>query len=315
MMATKPRVTFPDAPDANPLIPRPALVTGRGPTYSCHVYRFASSTAAAAVLRERLAVGVAAEGWANIAHSSMPDRSGFYNCTPENGAMMGVSGWVDGAKKARDTAKKLIAGAHNVFGESSRQVWGESGNWVDVGRVLDGDPEPMALRRDALARSGRTVTILVNIGASHNVDGEVMARKAAAISAMCAAAESRGLRVGLLAFSNNGKYPSSKETSCFVVPVKKPGDPMNLARLAFWAGHPSALRRHIFAMREALGSETFYRRHGDSYGCSREIPEGVAEFLGVKPENIISGGTSDFWSDKSTIDWLKRECAAIGIKL
>jgi hypothetical protein len=166
-------------------------------------------------------------------------------------------GWSEGAK---DLSDRLAAHMPPRDKEDSWR-YDVAGELPDIGRYLAGDPAHM--RRHGHPKGHRPIiSIAVNIRLQASVKASAMANYGAALVAIIDRLEHTGRRVELIATfaTEQGKA----RVSCGWL-VKKAGDPLDLAAVAFSIAHPAASRRIGFAMYEHSAVPT---NSGYGYGLT-----------------------------------------------
>lgn len=140
--------------------------------------------------------------------------------------------------------------------------WDTSGEAVDTGRFLQGEPECML---NFPVPETRSVRLLVNLSARCTADAPRLLNRGIAIASVVYALQASGIGVSLTAGEwVSGKSGNMHETLMEVNEFSEYIDP---ARLAFWLGHPATLRRCIFRYNEQQTAE-IRREFGfmNSYG-------------------------------------------------
>jgi len=190
-------------------------------------------------------------------------------------------GWPEGLKRIQKAAELLKL----PVGEKSydpRQVLAVSGDEVDVGLYLSGEPECMYDYEMLETPSfGKVAKIIVNLAGSAGVKAETMFKRGAAAVLLIDALEQSGIRceVWALPKSTSGdgepvERGSGKGAFVVHVCVKQADDPVELDRLAFMLAHPAAFRRLGFRIMEQEDEMSFGGRATRSaYGCTMELPE------------------------------------------
>ncbi|RMG44551.1 MAG: hypothetical protein D6719_01575 [Candidatus Dadabacteria bacterium] len=174
-------------------------------------------------------------------------------------------GWIE---KGRELWKYISALAPRIDAGVT-QGYDVSGDAVDVGRYLSGEPENMLTQRiEPLS----AVQVVVNISASAWTDARRMFNRGIALAAIIHALQSSGRGVSLVvAVSASNRLGSNHET---LIELQRFGDYINPAQLAFWVAHPAALRRCVFRYNEQQDYKIrnwFGFRAGYGYGMPDEI--------------------------------------------
>ena len=156
-------------------------------------------------------------------------------------------GWEEGAARARPLMEKIKT-ARPVRKTLSR--WDVAGAVPSVPRYLAGNPMHMKTQRLSVSNRQPVVTIVSNWSTPAFVSAKVFESSAVAAAAICDRLEEAGFRVEIIAGRRcaseiDGEKGHVAET---FARIKAPEDSLDLARIAFGLGHPSALRRLSFAI-------------------------------------------------------------------
>lgn len=183
-----------------------------------------------------------------------------------------------------------------------------AGHAPHIGRYLEGNPDNMMHRR--LRQEKRIITIGVNISISGRVDKSIIMRRGAGIMMLIDALERRGYSVGVTLYEMIRGYIGGK--SRIRCPIKAPNMILEKDRLAFMLGHPSMLRRILFAVEEHQSEKyrkNFGIRSSGGYGTPMDI---------VTDDNIyipaMIGGTGTWGSPESAMQYIKETLEKQGVK-
>ncbi len=177
------------------------------------------------------------------------------------------TGWAKGLKDLSKYRQLVDVPEHTDRGMHMRPFNDLSGDEVDVGLYLSGEPECMTDYHLQLTPSyGKVAKVILNLTASASVNAKTMAYRGTAACILIDALESAGVRceVTLIPMSNR-KFLSE-------VTVKHPDEHMEPDRMAFMLAHPATFRRFGFKELEthggAVGRQTKY-----GYGMVTELPK------------------------------------------
>lgn len=186
-----------------------------------------------------------------------------------------------------DESDTLIEG-----GESSGKelVWDVQGDFLDVGRFLEGEPESMGSLTNGNPRNKR-VNIVVNVDWIWSTDKEDINRRSSRIVRLVDWLESQSIRTSITAVA-------SSQDSHFELVAKQFDEPLDLNDLAVLA-HSDFLRRVIFRFDEysqtwssGYGHATIFR---DAYNPKDWEPNYNEEYtVYVAGGRIEGGGDIDF---------------------
>lgn len=174
-------------------------------------------------------------------------------------------------------------------GEAGTQVeYDVVGDYIDMGRYMEGIPEVMGSMHNGNARN-RRANIVINLNQYSGIDHEVIKHRGERVLRLIDALEAGGVRSQLVAIE-------STQCNHIEVKVKRHDEPLTISDLAV-VTHPEFLRRTIFRIVEH--SKTWDWGYGSSlkFGESLkpEIIEGdnVNELDIVIDSNINSNQTTD----------------------
>lgn len=158
-------------------------------------------------------------------------------------------GWRDGADRVDALRRELDSAVQAlVAAKAADMTYDVDGDWVDIGRMVTGDPECCGswdMQGDD--RSDKVVKIVSNICVSGSVKHETIFARGAACLAAVDIIESLGRRVELWVGLGVQHAGRRIETHIMVKPASQPAE---LDRLAYVLCHASMLRRIAFAHME-----------------------------------------------------------------
>lgn len=198
-------------------------------------------------------------------HSGRPaGRREWYGTeTFEEAVSLAKTGWREGAEKA-SALRASIAGAVNdlIAARTTAYSYDVSGQWVDVGLHLSGEPECFGIE-DSGEGPRPVVKLLFNAAASGSVDaGSLIARGVAAVAAIDIL-ESTGRRVEVW-LVKGGQRKRGVGTHAIRVLLKKADQPVDVDRIAFALACPACLRRLLFSV-----------QHNAGFAAVRTLPHAV----------------------------------------
>jgi hypothetical protein len=239
-----------------------------------------------------------------------------------------TSGWI-GAERADTERRALVGDAARVpmvdamlnkfearvdFSSARvRTVDAIAGGAPNVAAYLAGSPVAMR-KRVRVIDTAAPLVIAFEMGVSHNVNNETIARRGAAALAfarIASAARPVELWVYFGAIDGNGKSA--------IMAVKLDTAPLDIARAAWLFCAPEALRRAGFAALETVGAwqspETVRWFRGKATHdeiSARAVAEltGARDFVAIGA--LISNGDTNFGSDADAIAWVNSMIAAHG---
>ncbi len=171
-------------------------------------------------------------------------------------------GWPDGANRAAKLRDKINT-TYPVAPRLAR--YAVAGAVPSIPRALAGNPMNMRQIDSARTRRRPVLTLAVNISVSAMVASNALLCRAATIAAVIDAIESTGFSLHILGTESGER---NQCLSFCAYTLKEPNQPADIARLAFGLGHPSMLRRLIFA---CISSDHTVRELGGGLGCPAKL--------------------------------------------
>lgn len=150
------------------------------------------------------------------------------------------NGWSDGVKKAAELLEYL--NLENAV--ERRRKYSVAGGYVNVGRMLSGNPAHMVKRPKQDGR--QTITLFVENTASAYIKAEMLTIRAAVVAAFADILEMRGYSCQIVSVTTQARMNDLPGAQTAVT-LKHAGEKLNLDDLVFALGHPSFLRRFNFA--------------------------------------------------------------------
>lgn len=208
-------------------------------------------------------------------HNPEKDAWAVEGCTQEagNGSWtqaldMSINGWVAGVPKLDTQATASIQ-----TNMRPKPIWDVAGSECDVAAYLAGEPESMM----DLVRTRRPSPV-VRIGVDRCVAGRVPASRIESVGRqiviLVESLRLAGIPADVTVCAGVGSW-GSKKTIDTRVCVQQANRPVDVARLAFWVAHPSALRRVFFGLWETESYNIrktfeFGEQFGSGYGHVRQ---------------------------------------------
>lgn len=185
-----------------------------------------------------------------------------------DGAMeLARKGWPEGLKKINRARQLIDIPEHSDQSMQMRSFNAVSGDEVDVGLYLSGEPECMTDYQLKLTPSyGKVAKIIVNCVASCSVKAATMQHRGAAACILIDALESSGVRCEVW------MLPTTSEVFYSKVLVKKADQHVEPDRMAFMLSHPAVLRRLAFKEQETYGGKVGQETKW-GYGTPTDLPK------------------------------------------
>jgi hypothetical protein len=209
---------------------------------------------------------------AEVTDTSRPIKSGlrvtsqdrgreefFWTETFSEAVDLARGGWAEGTAKIvehREACSAFLAAAKTA--KTREFGWDVTGDFIDVGRLLSGEPECCGSEFDGGNQiASRVVSIRLNQSVSGGISADTICARGVTVLVAVDLLESCGVRCEVTVSKG------SKGTGCAGsvrnlqvdshVVVKQAGDAVDLDKLAFWVAHPASFRRLGFRLNEQNG--------------------------------------------------------------
>lgn len=217
-----------------------------------------------------------------------------------------TEGWIDGGTKAREAAERIAVARPEVMRGKRYSVAGALPN---IPRYLTGNPAHMELPAPK-KQHGKVITLIASPFISCTIDPERLLAQAIAACAIVDALETAGYRCEVIARSMSTSETCVADVS---VVAKRAGEALNVARMAFTIGHPSAIRRLWFGY---LAGNDAFKDLGTGLGTPLATDESEAAEMNafVIPTVQMTEGVSESETDPLVVfDALVEALAAQGL--
>lgn len=212
---------------------------------------------------------------------------------------IGREGWSEGAKKI----KKNIDGFHVVGLKTTPAPHYEvSGDSVDVGRFLSGEPENMLNWEEVEEDGHKVVDIYYNCAVSGRYDADCITRYGSAVVSVIDYLESTGRRCNLYAYWSMIEMSRKATKRAYVIQIKRSEEALNIASCAFCLGHPSFVRRILFKTMQSMPE---FRLLG--YGMPQEFKELTEEAKESVVFQTINNAGYSFKKDSHISEYVKNK--------
>lgn len=164
---------------------------------------------------------------------------------------LATKGWPSGRRRLESLRAELDEAVRRaVEAKAATQHYDVVGDYIDVGRVLEGEPECCGSYLDAEGGHARSkvVKIVANVSALGHVKEQQIFSLGAAIYAAIDLVESLGSRVELWLGSGSGSKQHSGRRLNVLVKIKDAAQPFEADRLAFYLCSAASLRRLFFSV-------------------------------------------------------------------
>jgi hypothetical protein len=189
------------------------------------------------------------EGWHDSAHES-GNKDWRGTETMAEAINLAVNGWREGADKAAKLREKISA-----LKPSARRLikYSVAGATPNIPRYLAGNPMHMRTYDTVKSRQRPVITLVSDIGANNNVEGETFLNRAAVIAAIVDVIEDSGYSCHVIGYFGTkakafGERVHARVHARCAVTIKEPDQPVDIGRMAFALGHAAVFRRLGFAV-------------------------------------------------------------------
>jgi hypothetical protein len=212
---------------------------------------------------------------------------------------LATDGWHDVRPKVQEMFNQLESQLSLAMDEQFSIRYDYSGDSVDMGRYVSGDPECMMdYVTEPQARMGRVVRVLVAGIASAYVTPEQIQARGVAVCALIDVLHKLGVGIELWTEQCYARPKNNKDKYSMLVKLHDSQDMMDIDDIMFAIAHPSMLRRIGFGGVEQMQWANEYINSG--YGSVSDMV--CADMLGgdcdVVVEKLQNGGR---WGTESDI--------------
>lgn len=214
-----------------------------------------------------------------IEHSrtNQPQYSWDLNTPYDKAVELSRKGWIEGAQQVQQSLKSLAP--RNPAPSERNDFYGYRPN---VPRYCAGAPDNM-VRHEKTTGAGQSLSLVVDICVSGATSAKSMSLYGVAIAHYIKQQELEGVRCEVRVAATV-ELRGVRET-CSIL-IKRAGQPLDLAVLAFAIGHPAFFRRMWFAFTERAGSP---QEHG--YGSISRVR--LEDCLGAPASSVVLYGMNN----------------------
>lgn len=169
------------------------------------------------------------------------------------------NGWAEGTARIvehREACSAFLAAAKTA--KAREFGWDVTGQFIDVSRLLSGEPECCGSEFDGGDQiASRVVSIRLNQSVSGSIAADTICARGVTVLVAVDLLESCGVRCEITVSKGSqstgvaGSVRNLQIDSHVV--VKQAGDAVDLDKLAFWVAHPASFRRLGFRLNEQNG--------------------------------------------------------------
>lgn len=202
--------------------------------------------------------------------------------TYDDSVALATDGWSEIRPKVDEIAAPLRERLSARFDTAPDRQYDVCGSLVDVAQFMSGEPECMVSFMPQPERSGgKVVRLLVNIIAPASTRPETLMRRGITVLALAEAIEMVGGSCEVvIGYGVNGANRRSS-TLDIITTVKSATETPDTDRFLYALGHPSMMRRQMFAVCERLTPEQItamgFDYSGHALGICRDVNPEVVE--------------------------------------
>ena len=179
-------------------------------------------------------------------------------------------GWEDKAEEIQEYFAEVERLLDNHY-ETRLDVTGEA---VDIGAYLDGEPECMF---SYTVPEVKSANFLIAINGLCDVDARTMMNRGIAIAALLYSLQSQGITTRLSIVTAVSSEPRGGGSEHHTeIEINQYGEYIDPGKLAFWLAHPAAFRRCIFRYREQCPDsirQKFGYMQSEGYSSSKDLSD------------------------------------------
>jgi hypothetical protein len=200
-------------------------------------------------------------------------------------------GWPEGLARM-EKARAAVQIPQSLESLTPTPIMAEEGDEILVDRYLDGESDHfLAFPQTLTPRHGRIARVLVNVGGTSEISTETYFQRGAAALAVIDALERAGIRCHVEIVQRSTMKSRTPAARCyqFTATLKRPEDPLELDRMAFFLASSAVQRRFSFRLRERTAAPAAWVSGGMGHSRNvppEEIPEGCIYF--PTPDHNIS---------------------------
>jgi len=221
---------------------------------------------------------------------------------------LGHRGWPEGARQVHAMIEEMGIRKRQAVPELAFSRVGPG--VLDLNRLRQGHPMPWQVwvdgDRTRDTNQGGVVTVVVNACASAMMSADKYMQKGVVVCALVDLLERHNMRVELVMGIATTSY--SKGITIRVL-LKRPGDALNMDRVAFAIAHPACFRRLGLSVLEHSP-----KKYRDGVGIHSS--SGYGRVLDMTEPNAIVISGSDYFAGGTAeqMQWLKKQLASQGIE-
>ena len=204
---------------------------------------------------------------------------------------LALHGWDEKRPEVDKLFAQLEADIASAMDEPFTTYYAHSGDSVDMGRYMSGDPECMVdYVTEPQARMGRVVKVIINGAMSCGISADDIIRRGVAVVALLDVIHKLGVGVELAV-----EMPVSNGSTRYSTLVKlhDSSEMLDINNMMYAVCHPSMLRRLAFGAIEQMPSEMF-SNYRSGYGTPSEMQRKAGYDVAVEK---LQDGNGDLVKD------------------
>jgi len=199
------------------------------------------------------------------------------------------NGWDGVTNKVTDFGEKLVHLMTNARPGLNALEYREDGDWVDIGRYLDGDTEECFVSLvEGSPVPTRSLNMIVSITANCSTNASALQMRGAAIAFLIDYFRGRGINIALWAVDSTAGCPMGDGSSKNILAMFNinTNEGYSLNQLASYIALPDFFRRVGFAVSELLAGTPNCGSYGRAWDfiengkAAKEVPRQAIDILG-----------------------------------
>lgn len=241
-------------------------------------------------------------------HPYGPTYDDGWSGTATYGEALGLArdGWDEQRPTVDAVRSEVIGQLTEIIDMQFHPVLDVSGCAIDMGEFMTGVPECMIqFPTDPAPSIERVIRIVMDPGGNSSVTTTALANRAGAVAALLEVLQlsGRSLEVWVASPVSGDGFSSHSPVVC----AHRAGTECDINSMMFFCGHPSFLRRLIFAHRDMDGLHSM----GSSHRISQDLADSVNADLIVQRAEHRASGEPD--AGRDPLAWVLYMCKQIGI--
>lgn len=237
-------------------------------------------------------------------NSSTTNGNGFAGCSPAEAIKRARDGWPEGVGRLSAALDSLAP----AVTDGPQQSMDVNGFAVCIGAYIAGDPECMFTIQD-MPEAKPVISLIFQTSYSHGVSVQSTVNYAAALTSLVGELDMRGITTALYGMGCHYVGNTPHVSQLDLTPVRNPGAPLDLSKVAFAMSAPMHRRMHFGAWESNYCQGIGNGMMNGGYGLNCSIADDKAEFAREIVMTEYPGAIFMPWIGTLT-NMGRRECSA-----